>query len=214
MVPPKYRPSPSAPFFFLMIRRPPRSTLFPYTTLFRSRARSPLKNSPLPLGEGQGEGRLRVFPANRPHPSPPPEGEGASNSVFQRAARAGGHVPKLFFTGTSTEYWTRATSLLHTDVEGKADIPPDPSVRIYFITGGQHGVSSSPERGIYQNPVNVLDHRPVLRALLVQLDRWVTSGTEPPASRIPRIADGTLVDLAQYRASFPAIPGARPPGAM
>src|SRR3712207_7101010 len=28
-------------FFFLMIRRPPRSTLFPYTTLFRSRL-SPL----------------------------------------------------------------------------------------------------------------------------------------------------------------------------
>src|SRR2546425_3339659 len=27
-------------FFFLMIRRPPRSTLFPYTTLFRSRRRS------------------------------------------------------------------------------------------------------------------------------------------------------------------------------
>src|SRR5438477_12471364 len=25
-------------FFFLMLRRPPRSTLFPYTTLFRSRA--------------------------------------------------------------------------------------------------------------------------------------------------------------------------------
>src|SRR2546426_12045904 len=31
-------PSPSVFFFFfLMIRRPPRSTLFPYTTLFRSR---------------------------------------------------------------------------------------------------------------------------------------------------------------------------------
>src|SRR3989304_4408237 len=28
-------------FFFLMIRRPPRSTLFPYTTLFRSARRSP-----------------------------------------------------------------------------------------------------------------------------------------------------------------------------
>src|SRR5476649_3058553 len=27
-------------FFFLMIRRPPRSTLFPYTTLFRSSGRS------------------------------------------------------------------------------------------------------------------------------------------------------------------------------
>src|SRR2546422_4545657 len=31
------RPTPLPPFFFLMIRRPPRSTLFPYTTLFRSR---------------------------------------------------------------------------------------------------------------------------------------------------------------------------------
>src|SRR2546426_7711846 len=29
-------------FFFLMIRRPPRSTLFPYTTLFRSRLRAGL----------------------------------------------------------------------------------------------------------------------------------------------------------------------------
>src|SRR3712207_9012130 len=29
-------------FFFLMIRRPPRSTLFPYTTLFRSKPRSPV----------------------------------------------------------------------------------------------------------------------------------------------------------------------------
>src|SRR2546430_7210950 len=28
---------PHSHFFFLMIRRPPRSTLFPYTTLFRSR---------------------------------------------------------------------------------------------------------------------------------------------------------------------------------
>src|SRR6266481_8497169 len=30
--------SPVISFFFLMIRRPPRSTLFPYTTLFRSPA--------------------------------------------------------------------------------------------------------------------------------------------------------------------------------
>src|SRR2546427_11481477 len=42
-------------FFFLMIRRPPRSTLFPYTTLFRSLAPTPsppptqLSVPPLPL---------------------------------------------------------------------------------------------------------------------------------------------------------------------
>src|SRR5260221_6630079 len=32
-------------FFFLMIRRPPRSTLFPYTTLFRSRPRGSIRKS-------------------------------------------------------------------------------------------------------------------------------------------------------------------------
>src|SRR5437667_4957320 len=35
-------------FFFLMIRRPPRSTLFPYTTLFRSRGRSRHRKAPRP----------------------------------------------------------------------------------------------------------------------------------------------------------------------
>src|SRR3712207_9117736 len=34
-------------FFFLMIRRPPRSTLFPYTTLFRSRGIPPDRFRPL-----------------------------------------------------------------------------------------------------------------------------------------------------------------------
>src|SRR2546430_11795669 len=42
-------------FFFLMIRRPPRSTLFPYTTLFRSRRRR------FP--------RRRRSPRRRPHPA-------------------------------------------------------------------------------------------------------------------------------------------------
>src|SRR3712207_8419986 len=35
-------------FFFLMIRRPPRSTLFPYTTLFRSHVSLPSKISKEP----------------------------------------------------------------------------------------------------------------------------------------------------------------------
>src|SRR5215210_8112943 len=48
-------------FFFLMIRRPPRSTLFPYTTLFRS-LRRPLRpgrtSPPLPRGP-RSTGRTR-----------------------------------------------------------------------------------------------------------------------------------------------------------
>src|SRR5438093_13397316 len=41
-------------FFFLMIRRPPRSTLFPYTTLFRSpeMARAPARAVPRAHGVG------------------------------------------------------------------------------------------------------------------------------------------------------------------
>src|SRR5260221_6145422 len=47
-------------FFFLMIRRPPRSTLFPYTTLFRSdlRARGGQLRSPVPGGRA-GPGTAR-----------------------------------------------------------------------------------------------------------------------------------------------------------
>src|SRR3712207_7957102 len=40
-------------FFFLMIRRPPRSTLFPYTTLFRS-----VDGEPLPLEQDRQVRRL------------------------------------------------------------------------------------------------------------------------------------------------------------
>src|SRR2546430_13597223 len=34
-----------------MIRRPPRSTLFPYTTLFRSVGQDPVDERPLPVGD-------------------------------------------------------------------------------------------------------------------------------------------------------------------
>src|SRR2546427_9349351 len=43
-----------------MIRRPPRSTLFPYTTLFRSGVRAhPGGAAPWPDGEGGDPGRVR-----------------------------------------------------------------------------------------------------------------------------------------------------------
>src|SRR6266536_1177933 len=45
------------PFFFLMIRRPPRSTLFPYTTLFRS--------SPPPTRPGPRRAACSPWPARQ-----------------------------------------------------------------------------------------------------------------------------------------------------
>src|SRR5256886_3928793 len=53
-------------FFFLMIRRPPRSTLFPYTTLFRS-ACAPATNRSDPQARRSCAHRaLRVPPSRRP----------------------------------------------------------------------------------------------------------------------------------------------------
>ncbi len=135
---------------------------------------------------------------------------GQEGDILSRA-RARGPLPKMFFTETSAEYWSRAASLLHTDVEGTRDLGVDPDARIYFITGAQHVVSSSPARGMYQYLRNTLDHRPALRALLVALDRWVSTGEKPPASIYPRIDDGTLVSLKVYRESFPRIPGVHVP---
>src|SRR2546430_10884340 len=44
----------SLPFFFLMIRPPPRSTLFPYTTLFRSPLREHVARCSLNVFSGVG----------------------------------------------------------------------------------------------------------------------------------------------------------------
>src|SRR5215203_2863742 len=75
-------------FFFLMIRRPPRSTLFPYTTLFRSRlppgARAdPLRRAAARLGPAAGRAR----PHDRDeHHSPP---RGAAPAQAGGTGRAG-----------------------------------------------------------------------------------------------------------------------------
>src|SRR3712207_7835673 len=50
--------------FFLMIRRPPRSTLFPYTTLFRSRAE--LRDRHGAAARRPRRGVHRLLPARRP----------------------------------------------------------------------------------------------------------------------------------------------------
>src|SRR3712207_7043417 len=51
-------------FFFLMIRRPPRSTLFPYTTLFRSAHRARERRARRAAARGDPHARLR----RRRHP--------------------------------------------------------------------------------------------------------------------------------------------------
>src|SRR5258708_38530240 len=60
-------------FFFLMIRRPPRSTLFPYTTLFRSRPTIARGQRPDPAAaEIEHLRRSRCVSAERTRTAHPP----------------------------------------------------------------------------------------------------------------------------------------------
>src|SRR3712207_8375774 len=54
-------------FFFLMIRRPPRSTLFPYTTLFRSRGMNANRGARDPRAETKPLGDLADSADHAPH---------------------------------------------------------------------------------------------------------------------------------------------------
>src|SRR2546430_7596877 len=88
-------------FFFLMIRRPPRSTLFPYTTLFRSRPpsgerrqgdRAPCASR----AESRARGVGRLGP-RRPRRHPPPrcqQGGGRSPWHSRACGRRGAPLPR------------------------------------------------------------------------------------------------------------------------
>jgi Alpha/beta hydrolase domain len=125
--------------------------------------------------------------------------------------RGDGFDPLVIEVNTSTEYWQKGASLLHTDPLGQQDITIPPSVRHYLIAGTQHGGRSGMRaaRGSGVHPRNPHDPTPALRALLLALDRWVTEGVEPPPSRVPTLAAATLVAPKDLR--FPAIPGMEPP---
>src|SRR5256885_7382675 len=62
-------PSRLLSFFFLMIRRPPRSTLFPYTTLFRSSAWGAAMAGLLGLGNYKSPESLPVPDRSEEHTS-------------------------------------------------------------------------------------------------------------------------------------------------
>jgi len=131
---------------------------------------------------------------------------GQTDSVLGRAEAR--HVaPKVIHIFSNSEYFNRAGSLIHTDPAGKRDIEPPADSRIYFVSSGPHGAGPFPPvqpvgAAALNNPV---DRSPIVRALLKDLDAWVVDGTPAPASRIPHIADGTLVPTE--KAGWPTIPG-------
>lgn len=113
--------------------------------------------------------------------------------------------PNIFYTNSSYEYWGRSASLYHTTVDGTKDARLPANVRGYLLSAGQHGVAGfPPARSIGQQLNNPLDYRWAMRALLVAMNTWVTDGTAPPSSALPRVDNGTLV--APDKLKFPRLP--------
>jgi len=142
---------------------------------------------------------------------------GRTGGLLSRLA-AQGKMPKVMHTYTSSEYWGGHGAMVHIDVTGSRDLDVPESVRIYHFGGTQHPVGTFPPqdtdprqgyRG--QHPFNWTDYRPLLRAALVNLDRWVTHGEPAPPSSHARLDKGTAVPPEQLAAIFRAIPGVNVP---
>jgi len=125
-----------------------------------------------------------------------------------------GFDPFVMVTNTASEYWRKSASLTHTDTQGN-DAPIPENVRLYFFASAQHfplfshvttSLGERLPKGPCQQEQNPAFRGPVMRALLVALDEWVSKGTLPPESRIPTRKEGSLVSVEESVAHFPKIP--------
>jgi alpha/beta hydrolase family protein len=121
--------------------------------------------------------------------------------------------PDILEVNSENEYWAKAMSVFQLDASGH-DLPDPPDVRYYLLSSLPHGAGANGP-GICQQPRNPLNPNTILRALLVAMDDWVSTGKKPPESRMPRRSDGTLVpSLPQDAEGFPNIPGVKYNGRM
>jgi hypothetical protein len=142
----------------------------------------------------------RLYPENwfpfGPMPAIDPF-SGRSGAILQGDASD----PLLIETNTSTEYWQKGASLVHTGAGGRGDAELPDNARAYLIAGTQHGgrPGVDPRPGPCLNPRNPHSATPALRALFDALERWVTDGTAPPPSRLPTLAARTAVPADTVR---------------
>jgi Alpha/beta hydrolase domain len=120
--------------------------------------------------------------------------------------RARGGVPRLMIANSSWEYWRGDGALVHQHPVTGADLPEDPDARVHLVSGTDHLGAASAFKSMFPtaNPPHNLDPAPVLRALFVQLDDWVTQGTEPEPSTVPRRSDATAITREAALQSFGA----------
>ncbi|MBM4382268.1 MAG: hypothetical protein FJ091_02750 [Deltaproteobacteria bacterium] len=116
----------------------------------------------------------------------------ARDGIFARCGETKS-CPKLMHVDTSAEFWQAGASLVGTDGAGH-DVAFPENVRAYFIAGASHAPGmTAPWCELPANPVK---YSPVIRALVVAMERWVRGEAEPPASVWPRLAQGELREAA------------------
>lgn len=157
------------------------------------------------------QGPNNVFPFTDNDQTDPVTGQ--TDGLLHRITQEGA-LPKILYINSSAEYWRGDASLGHVSVDGRSDVVLPDGVRNYLFAGTQHAPGVLPLRdtsadgGRGQHPLNSVDYTPLLRAALVNLDRWVSHNESPPPSRYPRLADGTAVPAPSLAPGFHAIPGA------
>jgi hypothetical protein len=142
-----------------------------------------------------------------------------TDGLLSRQQSKGAGMPKLIATNSGVEHWWTGASLTHIDPTGSRDLELPDNVRVYHLTGTKHGSGSLPltnsaGEAVQQHWSNTVDYRPVQRAMLLNLDRWVSEGVEPPPSQMPRVADGTAVRREDLKGVFMSIPGMGFPEAL
>jgi len=138
--------------------------------------------------------------------------------------------PKVMEHFGSAEVWALKLTPEWVGTDAKQDLPLPASVKRYYIASSNHGGgagdfnSSLPGVGLPKVgpmcpgnnfgqgvlPANPMPHTQTVNALRVHFRNWVMLGTEPPASRYPTLASGTLVEAHKSAMGFPALPGLRP----
>src|ERR1051326_8795041 len=95
-------------FFFLMIRRPPRSTLFPYTTLFRSGYKTALV----------GKSHLQNFTGYAPIIKRPPPREGFHEPSAGLTQAVRDHLAEPKYEQETPDYWKKPEAKVQTPFYG------------------------------------------------------------------------------------------------
>ena len=133
---------------------------------------------------------------------------GRTDGILRRCLAAG-NCPKIIQSDTGTEFYESRAALVVTAPNGRPVDMPD-NVRLFYLADLQHfalpGTTAMPNP-ICLAPTNPVHAGPAMRALLLAMDRWITTGAEPPASRYPSLRDGSLVSPEAAKAHFPVIPG-------